>query len=105
MSPPAVADAPDRARFEIRVAGEVAGFVTYRRRDGELALLHTEIDDAHQGEGLAARLVRDVLDRARVDGLAVVPYCPYVAGYLARHPEYLDLVPEQHRHLCGGRRP
>jgi predicted GNAT family acetyltransferase len=99
VSAPAVADAPARHCFEITADGELAGFVTYQRRDGEIALLHTEIDDAHQGEGLAGRLVRGALDAARAERLDVAPHCPYVAGWLRKHPDYADLVPQRHRHL------
>lgn len=89
-----IADAPGRSRFEIRVDGDLVGFADYRRRPGRLALTHTEVDDAHQGRGLAARLTRFALDAVREQGLQVNPICPYVADYIRRHPEYADLVHE-----------
>jgi len=33
--------------------------------------------------------VRDIV---RAQGLKVVPLCPFVAGYIAKHPEYADLL-------------
>jgi hypothetical protein len=27
----------------------------------------------------------------------VLPHCPFVKSYIAKHPEYLDLVPEAER--------
>ena len=36
--------------------------------------------------------VRAALDEARRQGLAVVPLCPYVAGWIRRHPEYAELL-------------
>jgi uncharacterized protein len=43
---------------------------------------------------LASRLVQTELSEARSAGLAVLPFCPFVRGYIARHrEEYLDLVP------------
>jgi predicted GNAT family acetyltransferase len=36
--------------------------------------------------------VRAALDFARDKQLRVVPLCPFVAGYLRRHPEYQDLL-------------
>jgi len=30
---------------------------------------------------------------ARRDGLSVLPFCPFVRGYIARHPEDVELVP------------
>jgi hypothetical protein len=35
-----------------------------------------------------------VLDTVRERGQAVLPFCPFVRGYIAKHTEqYLDLVP------------
>jgi predicted GNAT family acetyltransferase len=92
-----VRDAPDRSRFEIIVDGKLAGFSEYRSRPGHIVFTHTEVGDAYQGRSLAAKLVRAALDRARRLDLEVTPLCPYVAGYIRRHPEFLDLVDERHR--------
>jgi predicted GNAT family acetyltransferase len=92
-----VVDVPDRSRFEIRVDGEVAGSTEYRRRPGLIAFVHTLIDPRFEGRGLASQLVRTALSEARSDGLSVLPFCPFVRSYIAGHPEYLDLVPEDMR--------
>ena len=68
------------------------GFLDYELATGVIALVHTEVDDAHSGEGHAATLARSALDEARSRGLRVVPTCPYVASYIRKHPEYADLV-------------
>jgi hypothetical protein len=31
----------------------------------------------------------------------VLPYCPFVRGYIERHPDYLDLVPADRRSGFG----
>jgi hypothetical protein len=36
--------------------------------------------------------VEGALDDLRARGLALVPLCPFVAGYIERHPGYADLV-------------
>jgi uncharacterized protein len=92
-----VVDVPNESRFEIRVGGEVAGFTEYRRRPGSIAFLHTLTDPRFEGQGLASELVRTALSEARCDGLSVLPFCPFVRAYIARHTEYLDLVPEDRR--------
>lgn len=94
---PVVTDMAERRRFEIACGAGVVGFMSYRRRPGAIALLHTEIASTHDGRGLGTLLVRTVLDNARAQGLAVLPYCPFVRGFIDRHPEYLDLVPEERR--------
>ena len=97
-----VQDNPDRGRYEVFDDGELAGFALYRRSEGEIALTHTEVDDRFEGRGLGSALARGVLDEARRDGLAVLPSCPFMAGYIRGHPDdYLDLVPEGQRARFG----
>jgi hypothetical protein len=94
----AVTDVPERSRFEITVDGELVGFADYRLRPGRVVITHSEIDDAHQGRGLAARLTRGALDSVRERGLLVTPLCPYTAEFVRKHAdEYRDLVDERHR--------
>jgi predicted GNAT family acetyltransferase len=94
MAQARVVDAPDEQRFEIRVGDEVAGVSEYKRRRGLVAFLHTEVAPEQEGKGLASRLISEALDAARDQRLAVLPFCPFVRDYIAKHPdEYLDLVP------------
>ncbi len=79
-------------RYELRVDGELAGFVQYRVRDGVVVLTHTEVDPAFEGRGLGSALARAALDDVRASGRSVLPLCPFIAGYVRRHPEYVDLV-------------
>jgi uncharacterized protein len=89
-----ILDVPGHSRWEVRVDGELAGFAAYRRRPGLIAFTHTLIDPRFEGQGLASRLVQTALSEARSAGLAVLPFCPFVRGYIAGHStEYLDLVP------------
>jgi hypothetical protein len=93
----AVADNPADERYEVRVDGELAGFAQYRLRRGLIAFTHTKVEDRFEGRGLGGRLVSFALDDARCRGLAVLPFCPFVNGYIQRHREYADLVPAAHR--------
>lgn len=94
---PTVTDVSHRRRFEIAVDGAVVGFVEYRRRPGVIIFIHTKIDPTHKGEGLGTLLVKAVLDAARVEGLSVLPYCPFIQRFIRRNGEYLDLVPAERR--------
>ncbi|KWT62288.1 acetyltransferase [Streptomyces albus subsp. albus] len=86
----------DRAaqRFEARLGGELAGVAAYLRAEGLLALVHTEVDPVYEGNGVGSALTRHALDAARADGLRVLAVCPFVAGWMERHPEYRDLAYE-----------
>src|SRR5262245_23800170 len=96
-----VRDDREAERYVIEVDGEPAGFAQYRDRGRALAFVHTEIDDRFEGQGLGGRLVSAALDDVRSRGLAVLPFCPFVRGYIVRHDEYLDLVPETQRAQFG----
>jgi molybdenum cofactor cytidylyltransferase len=88
-----VIDNPDRHRYEARTPdGEVAGLVQYQRRPDRIVFVHTEVRPEFEGKGVASALVAGALDDARKQGLAVVPQCPYIRGYIERHPAYADLV-------------
>src|SRR5690348_7198746 len=97
MTMATVSDNPDQQRYEISVDGELAGFVQYRAKPGLIALIHTEVDDRFEGQGLGGQLIAHALDDARARDLAVLPFCPFANAYIKRHPEYLDLVPADRR--------
>lgn len=92
-----VVDNPAQHRFEVFADGEPAGFAEYHRHGTEIAFIHTEIDPKFGGKGLGGVLARSALDAAREQGLAVLPYCPFFQGWIAKHPDYLELVPEAAR--------
>jgi predicted GNAT family acetyltransferase len=96
-SGPKVVDNPEASRFEVLLDGEVAGFAEYRRSDGAVAFTHTVIDPGFEGRGLGSVLARGALDTTREAGSPVLPFCPFIRGYIQRHPAYLDLVPADRR--------
>jgi predicted GNAT family acetyltransferase len=96
-----VVDDPGGRRWVVQVDGQDAGFVTYRVSGGRMTLLHTEIDDAFEGRGLGGQLARGVLEGARERQLKVVPRCPFIAGWIRRHPEWMDVVDPAARDLVS----
>jgi NAD+ kinase len=90
-----VVDSFEQSRYEILIGGEVAGVLHYRRHGAGVELAHTEIDQAFEGRGLAGRLASAALDDARSRATPVQVSCPFVAGYVERHPEYADLLTEK----------
>jgi predicted GNAT family acetyltransferase len=87
----AVIDNSALQRFELQVGDQVA-FAEYRLRPGLLIITHVETPPSLRGGGIAARVMKGVLDHARQDGIKVLPLCAYAEAYLQRHPEYRNLV-------------
>jgi uncharacterized protein len=88
-----VRDDPERRRFEAYVDGRLVGFSAYQLSDEGIVILHTEVDDAVEGQGVGSELVRQMLEQIREDGeLTVTVLCPFVQQWLGRHPEYQELT-------------
>ena len=77
---------PEQQRFTLPTTPP--SVLDYQRLPGRVVFTHTGVPPAHQGQGLAARLVEAGLAWAREQQLKVVPACSYVAIYLQRHPEW-----------------
>ncbi|WP_250007422.1 NAD(+)/NADH kinase [Actinoplanes sp. M2I2] len=87
-----VVDSFEQQRYELLIGGEVAGVLHYRRHGDSIELMHTEIEQRFSGRGLAGRLAAAALEDARGRATPVRPTCPFVIGYLERHPEFTDLL-------------
>jgi predicted GNAT family acetyltransferase len=78
-------------RFEIERNGEVA-YLDYSLAGNILTLSHTEVPEKLRHMGLASSLAETALHWARDRNLKVDIVCPTVQQYIAKHPEYSDLV-------------
>ena len=88
-----VADNEAEKRFEARVDGELAAAAYYDTADDLIVFTHTEVDDAFEGHGVGSTLARAALDAVRADGRRkVVARCPFIKGWIDRHPAYQDLL-------------
>jgi predicted GNAT family acetyltransferase len=78
-------------QFEVHAEGELAVLV-YRFHKDEMALMHTEVPEKLEGQGIASALAKHAFDWAKENNKKVIVYCSFVASYLKRHPEYNALV-------------
>ncbi|MEU6914969.1 GNAT family N-acetyltransferase [Streptomyces olindensis] len=90
MSDPEIRDDRAAGRLEAVAGGEVVGRIEYFVLDGpERALVpvHTIVEPAHEGKGIAGSLARELYAIAAREDSAVAPLCPYVARWAERHPD------------------
>ena len=77
----------DTRRFVYRDE-QGTGELRYNIVGSQIILEHTEVDPKLRGKGVAGALAKTALDYARANKLTVIPVCPFVISFLARHPEY-----------------
>jgi predicted GNAT family acetyltransferase len=82
-----------RQRFAASVGEGREAVLEYRvAASGVLDYYHTFVPPEARGRGSASELVSFALDYARAQGYLVRPTCPFVARFVATHPEYADLI-------------
>jgi predicted GNAT family acetyltransferase len=86
----------DENQFELHTKDGTA-FLEFIREGEKLFLTHTETPEALRGQGIAADLVKQSLQRAKDNGLTVVPSCSFVAKYVNNHPEWNDILSDGYR--------
>lgn len=82
---------PGASRFEAMVDGRLC-VADYRLHGKRMTMHHTYVPPVLEGRGIASALVQAAIDHARRHGLAVRPDCSYVARWMQRHPDSLDLM-------------
>jgi predicted GNAT family acetyltransferase len=57
-----------------------------------MIVYHTEVSDKLAGQGIAKKLLAEMVDYARKHTLQVIPLCPFVKAQFEKHPEqYADV--------------
>ncbi len=67
----------------------------YELDGGVITFVHTEVPVELGGKGIGSKLIQGALDQVRADGLTVVAQCPFVKGWIGKHPDYADLLQPQ----------
>ena len=80
----------ERSRYELVEQGHLA-FSAYEIHGEVITFTHTVVSPSLQGMGIGSRLILAALTDVRSRGLKVRPQCPFVAAYIAKHPEWQDL--------------
>ena len=95
-----IRDNPDKHRFEADLGGGMA-IAEYNLLSHAIMFTHTEVPEAHEGQGIGTRLIEFALAAARERGLQVIPICPFFAAYMKKHEEVQDLLTPAYAKILG----
>jgi predicted GNAT family acetyltransferase len=83
----------DRAQSRLVVERDgLTALLDYRLEGDRIFLVHTEVPDEFEGQGVGSSLVRAAVDLARAEGLTIVPWCPFARHWLRTHPDVAETV-------------
>ena len=85
-------DNEENRRYEFRIDGHIAKIEYIKTPNGEIYLTQTEVPRALGGKGIGSQLVEKALKDIEHKDLRLVPLCPFVAGYIHKHPEWRRIV-------------
>lgn len=81
-------------QYELHIDGMRPKVEYMKNNNGEIYLTHTEVPSKLGGRGIGSQLIELALQDIEAKNLRLVPLCPFVAGYIQKHPEWKRIVME-----------
>ena len=85
-------DNTENHQYEFHIGKLVPKIEYIKSKNGEIYLTHTEVPVQLEGKGVGSQLVEKVLKDIERQELRLVPLCPFVAGYIKKHPDWRRIV-------------
>ena len=71
---------------------KLVGVAEIEDTHGCWVITHTEVDPAYGGQGIARRLIEEIVAEARRAGKKIVPICSYAEKMMRGREEYTDVL-------------
>jgi predicted GNAT family acetyltransferase len=85
-------DGQSKGRYRMVIDGVEAEMTYSRAGQGLIIIDHTDVPAALRGRKVGERLVRQAVEDARRDGIAIIPLCPFAKAQIDRRPEWQDVL-------------
>jgi predicted GNAT family acetyltransferase len=86
-----ISNNPDEKRFEVWIDGKLSK-LDYIEDGDTIVMTHVGVHPQHRGGGVAGKITQAALEYAREKSLRVIPMCSYIAAYIRRNPQYVELT-------------
>lgn len=83
---------PDKKRSAAYDDGKEIGECTYSASDNLWIINHTFVDDGYGGQGIAGKLVEELVKQARVQKMEILPLCSFAHREFRKKKEYADVL-------------
>lgn len=58
----------------------------------KMIIEHTEVDESLKGQGIGGKLLDELVDYARKEGVKVIPLCPFAKAMFQKKEELRDIL-------------
>ena len=86
----------EHGRWIATLGADAIAELPYRSVGGRVVLITTWVNHAYRSNRVATELISRVLDEIRESGKKITIICAVVGEFIARNPEYLDLIDKVH---------
>lgn len=87
---------PEGGFFLAEEDGQRMGYLSYEWADNTVfAIMHTVVDEAFRGRGIAKALLDAAVAFAQENGYKIRPVCPYAEAVFNRDPSYGKTILEK----------
>ena len=83
---------PEKSRSAAYDDETCIGIAEVKESEGRWIITHTEVDSAYGGQGIARRLIEEIIAEARRTGKKIVPVCSYAEKMMRGREEYTDVL-------------
>jgi predicted GNAT family acetyltransferase len=85
-------DDASKGRYRMVIDGVEARMTYSRAGEGLIIIDHTEVPAALRGRKIGEQMVRQAVEDARREKVAIIPICPFAKAQIDRHPEWQDVL-------------
>lgn len=82
----------DRIWLEDENGKEVAYVEFPKLEEGVVSITHTVVDTSLRGQGVAGKLMEELVKELSGSGRKARPVCSYALSWFEKHEEYADLI-------------
>ncbi|WP_333662820.1 GNAT family N-acetyltransferase [Chishuiella changwenlii] len=73
--------------------GKVAGEMTYTWAGNDKIIIdHTHVDEAYGGQGIGKKILINIIDWLRSEGVKAIPLCPFAKAQFDKNEEFRDVL-------------
>ena len=83
---------PEKSRSAAYDDETCIGIAEVKESEGRWIITHTEVDSAYGGQGIARRLIEEIIHAARRQGKKIIPVCSYAEKLMTRNDAYRDVL-------------